>query len=222
MQEYIRLPEHELQYIEKGCTPYTRPPYATVADNFVVSGDAACLTKAMNGEGVTSSMVHLRLTALALDRALRLGDTSRGALWEIDKKYNAGQGAEFAMMRAILTGVVNAATLEEFYFAFASGMVSDALIGGLNGGKLPLGEIAKSAAAFAGGILTGKVSKNTLKAVVSPTKVKTKLTWKSSNKLVTVKNGKITVNKKAKVGTKVKIVVKTANGKSNYIYIVVK
>jgi uncharacterized protein YjdB len=62
----------------------------------------------------------------------------------------------------------------------------------------------------------------TLKAVVSPTKVKTKLTWKSSNKLVTVKNGKITVNKKAKVGTKVKIVVKTANGKSNYIYIVVK
>lgn len=167
MLQYIRLPEHELQYIEKGCTPYTRPPYATVADNFVVSGDAACLTKAMNGEGVTSSMVHLRLTALALDRALRLGNTSREALWEIDKKYNAGQGAEFAMMRAILTGVVNAATLEEFYFAFASGMVSDALIGGLNGGRLPLGEIAKSATAFAGGILTGKVSKNTLKAVVS-------------------------------------------------------
>ena len=34
--------------------------------------------------------------------------------------------------------------------------------------------------------------------------------------------GKITVNKKAKAGTKVKITVKTANGKSNYIYIVVK
>lgn len=62
----------------------------------------------------------------------------------------------------------------------------------------------------------------TLKAVVSPTKVKTKLTWKSSYKLVTVKNGKITVGKKAKAGTKVKITVKTANGKSNYIYIVVK
>ena len=62
----------------------------------------------------------------------------------------------------------------------------------------------------------------TVKAVVSPTKVKTKLTWKSSYKYVTVKNGKITVNRKAKAGTKVKITVKTANGKSNYIYIVVK
>ena len=167
MLEHITLPEHELQYIEKGCTPYTRPPYATVADNFVVSGDAACLTKAMNGEGVTSSMVHLRLTALALDRALRLGNTSREALWEIDKKYNAKQGAEFAMTRALLTGVVNAATLEEFYFAFQSGMVSDALMNGLSGGKLPIAEILKSAAAFAGGILKGKVSKNTLKAVFS-------------------------------------------------------
>lgn len=62
----------------------------------------------------------------------------------------------------------------------------------------------------------------TVKAVVAPSKVKTRLTWKSSYKYVTVKNGKITVSKKAKAGTKVKITVKTANGKSNYIYIVVK
>ncbi len=165
MLNYVPLPAHEVQYVEKGCTPYTRPPYATVADNFVVSGDAACLTKAMNGEGVTSSMVHLRLTALALDRALRLGDTSRKALWEIDKKYNAGQGAEFAATRALLTGIVNAATLEEFYFAFQSGMISDALINGVSGGPLPPTEIAKSAAAFLGGIAAGKVSKETLKAV---------------------------------------------------------
>ena len=165
MLEHIRFPEYEPDHIERGCTPYTRPPYATVADNFVVSGDAACLTKAMNGEGVTSSMVHLRLTALALDRALRLGDTSRRALWEIDKKYNAGQGAEFAATRALLTGVVNAATLEEFYFAFRSGMVSDALMNGLSGAPLPPAEIAKSAVAFLGGIAQGKVSKETLKAV---------------------------------------------------------
>jgi len=61
-----------------------------------------------------------------------------------------------------------------------------------------------------------------LKGVVSPAKVKTKLTWKSSSKFVTVKSGKVTVNKKAKVGTKARITVKTANGKSTYIYIVVK
>lgn len=62
----------------------------------------------------------------------------------------------------------------------------------------------------------------TLKAVVSPDRASTKLTWKSSYKYVTVKNGKVTVNKKAKAGKKAKITVSTANGKSTYIYIVVK
>lgn len=62
----------------------------------------------------------------------------------------------------------------------------------------------------------------TLKAVVSPGKASTTLTWKSSYKYVTVKDGKVTVNKKAKAGTKVKITVTTANKKSTYIYIVVK
>lgn len=62
----------------------------------------------------------------------------------------------------------------------------------------------------------------TLVAVVSPAKVKTKLTWKSSSKYVTVKNGKVTVSAIAKVGTKAKITVRTANGRSTYIYIKVK
>ena len=62
----------------------------------------------------------------------------------------------------------------------------------------------------------------TLKAVVSPSKAQTKLTWTSSYKYVTVKDGKVTVSSKAKAGTKVKITVKTDNKKSTYIYIVVK
>ncbi len=62
----------------------------------------------------------------------------------------------------------------------------------------------------------------TLKAVVSPSKARTKLTWTSSYKYVTVKDGKVTVSKKAKAGTKAKITVKTTNKKSTYIYIVVK
>ncbi len=68
----------------------------------------------------------------------------------------------------------------------------------------------------------GRGKSLTLKGVVSPAKVKTKLTWKSNNKYVTVKSGKVTVSKKAKVGAKAKITVKTANNKSTYIYIVVK
>ncbi len=62
----------------------------------------------------------------------------------------------------------------------------------------------------------------TLDGVVSPAKVKSKLTWSSGNKSVTVKNGVVTVKKNAKAGKKVKITVKTANKKSTYIYIVVK
>ena len=170
MLKTISLPEHELVKTERGCTPYTRAPYRTAADNFVASGDAACLTKALNGEGVTSSMVHLEIVANTLDRALRIGKTDARALWEIDKKYNAGQGAEFAMMRAVLTGVVNAASLEEFFFAFQSGMISDALMAGLNGGALPAGEIAKSLAAFGKGAATGKVSRATLRAAVTAVK----------------------------------------------------
>ncbi len=62
----------------------------------------------------------------------------------------------------------------------------------------------------------------TLKAVVSPSKARTKLTWTSSYKYVTVKDGKVTVSKTAKAGTKARITVKTDNKKSAYIYIVVK
>ena len=61
-----------------------------------------------------------------------------------------------------------------------------------------------------------------LKAVVSPGGAKTKLTWKSSCKHVTVKNGKVTAGRKAEAGTRAKITVTTANGKSTYVYIVVK
>ena len=71
-------------------------------------------------------------------------------------------------------------------------------------------------------IKPGRGKSLTLKGVVWPWQVKTKLTWTSSYKYVTVKDGKVTVNKKAKVGTRARITVKTANKKSTYIYIVVK
>ena len=62
----------------------------------------------------------------------------------------------------------------------------------------------------------------TLKAVVSPAKVKTGLTWKGGGKGVSVKEGTVTAAADAKVGAKVKITVKTANGKRSCVYIKVK
>ena len=62
----------------------------------------------------------------------------------------------------------------------------------------------------------------TLKGVVSPSKVKTRLTWTSSSKYVTVEDGVVYASWSAPVGTKAKITVKTANKKSTYVYVVVK
>ena len=169
MLEHITLPEHTPVRVEKGCTPFTRPPYSFVADNFVVSGDAACLTKPINGEGVTSSMTHLEIVAKVLDRRLRTKNTSAEALWEINLKYNEAQGADFAFTRALLTGVINAASFDEFEFAFESGLITDELMTAVNAGpelKLPASFFAKAARIFTGGVLKGKLSRSTIREAV--------------------------------------------------------
>ena len=170
MLRHIELPPHELKYIERGATPYRRPPYNFVGDNFIVSGDAACLTKAINGEGVTSSMVHLGIVADVLEEALKIGDTSKKALWKINSEYNKAQGADFSFMRALLTGVVNAASLDEFEYAFESGMISDELLSaGAEGGEFsPAFKVLLNAAyQMVSGIATGKVSKETVLSAVN-------------------------------------------------------
>ncbi len=118
----VELPPYELTRIEKGTTPYTRPPFSFVGDNFIVSGDAACLTKPNNGEGVTSSMVQMEIATEVLDKALKAGDTSKKALWGINVEYNKKQGADFASTRAILTKAVNA-TREEFELFFEKDII---------------------------------------------------------------------------------------------------
>jgi hypothetical protein len=61
-----------------------------------------------------------------------------------------------------------------------------------------------------------------LRAVVYPAYAETKLTWTSSSDAVTVEDGVVTVSKSAKADRKAKITVSTSNGKSMYIYIVVR
>ena len=173
MLSTVTLPAHELNYIEKGFTPYRRPPYTFVADNFVVSGDAACLTKPINGEGVTSSMVHLGIVSEVIAESLKNGDTSKKGLWKINTEYNKVQGADFSFMRALLTGVINAAKLEEFEYAFESGMISDELLSsGTEGGEFDPATSVMLNAVFRmiSGIVTGKVSKKTVSAALQALK----------------------------------------------------
>ena len=166
MEKTVPLPEYELIKVEMGRTPYIRSPYSLVADNFIVSGDAGCLTKSVNGEGVTSSIYMLKIAAAAIDRALKTGDTSKYALWLINREYNSTQGAEFAMLRALLTGVINAVQFDEFQYAFRSGLVSDEILNALSGAAVPPKSLLKSVYAFILGIAKKEISKPTVKAAV--------------------------------------------------------
>ena len=106
-EESISLPEYELQYEEVGCTPYCRPPFSFVSDGFLVIGDAACLTKPFNGEGIPSSWVQSTPAAKIVKTAFE-GDNypTKERLWEINTLYQRNEGATYAGLRALLIGAV--------------------------------------------------------------------------------------------------------------------
>lgn len=144
---------------EKGTTPYRRPPYSLVADNFIVAGDAACLTKPDCGEGVTSSMVMMDIAADVLDKALKNGDTSKKALWKINKEYNKVQGADFCLVRAFLTKAIKAKD-EEFEFLFSKNLIFNETF--LNNGKIT----AKVIIDLINGITSAVAKKNISSATI--------------------------------------------------------
>lgn len=170
LERTIPLPAHTLERIERGRTPYTRNCDSMVADNFFVSGDAGNLTKSVNGEGVTSSMVQVQLALDTLSHALQTGDTSRRALWPINRAYNTTQGAEFAFLRALLVGVVNAATFDDFQYAFESGLISDDLLNALSGAPVPAKALLSSVNAFCTGLAKTKIQSATVKAAITAVK----------------------------------------------------
>ncbi len=167
-EKNINLPEHEVQYFERGTTPYCRCPYSFVADNFIATGDAACLTKPLNGEGITSSMVHMEIAAKVLAKALRKGKTRKEDLWEINTLYNKAQGADFCFLRTVLTKAVSAKREEWEYFFENDIIFSEPLMNSVSTGEeIPLtpdviGDMVKKIAA---GMKKGIISKETVKAV---------------------------------------------------------
>ena len=119
----IPLPEYKLQYEEKACTPYRRPPFSFVTDGFLVIGDAACLTKPMNGEGIPSAWAMCTPAAEVVIEALRDGKyPTKEALWKINTLYQQGQGAYYAGERAMLIGAVDM-TPKDNDFLFRNGIV---------------------------------------------------------------------------------------------------
>lgn len=161
------LPKGTLIKEEVGTTPYTRPPYTMVADNFVATGDAANLTKPLNGEGITSSMVQMDVAAKVIEKALKKGSCLKEDLWEINTEYNKGQGADFVFLRALMTKLVKAKDSEFEYFFRKLQKLLGKLMGDPDAEvKLTLGDIMGAAGALLGGLFTGKVSFKTLNAAL--------------------------------------------------------
>lgn len=119
----IPLPEYRLQYEEAACTPYRRPPFSFVTDGFLVIGDAACLTKPINGEGIPSAWVQCTPAARVVIEAMKDGKyPTKEALWEINTLYQRGEGAAYANERAMLIGAVDMSPEDNDYM-FSRGIV---------------------------------------------------------------------------------------------------
>ena len=163
----IPLPEYELQYEEMACTPYRRPPFSFVTDGFLVIGDAACLTKPINGEGIPSAWVQCTPAAdIVADALKNSGYPTREKLWPINRIYQSGEGAAYAGERAMLIGAVDMTPKDNDYL-YKNGIVfkSDdepecenmlkVLIKGVIAGQFSL----KSLISLAGSTLKGEMLK---------------------------------------------------------------
>jgi FADH2-dependent halogenase/halogenation protein CepH len=114
--EVITIPPHQVDKIERGVTPYRRPPYSVVGDGFLCLGDSACLTKPFSGEGVTSAWTLCKIAVDVVDRALQ-GDEglTSDALWPINVRYFRDQGAKFAGILATVPSAANVTRRENSY-----------------------------------------------------------------------------------------------------------
>ncbi len=166
----VKLPRYTLKRMERGTTPYRRPPYSFVADGFLVSGDAACLTKPSAGEGVTASMVQLEIAADVVNHLLDEGGyLTRARLWPINTRYVAAQGKAFAGQLATLIGALSSTAVENDFFFQHNVIFSDKTFAALGNGeplKFSAGELLRMSAVMAGGVLTGKLRVSTIRSLL--------------------------------------------------------
>lgn len=155
----VKTPPYHVVREELGTTPYHRALHSFVADGFLALGDAACLTKPSNGEGTTAALALEDIAAEVAAGAMQNGAyPTRAALWPINKRYNDGQGKEFAFVLAVFARAVShSIRMNEFLFAHDA-IFSKKIIGAV-GGKSGIGpgEIAKAIFFILYGIATGEI-----------------------------------------------------------------
>jgi flavin-dependent dehydrogenase len=169
-REQVTLPRFTVLRTERGTTPYRRPPYSFVADGFLVSGDAAALTKPSAGEGVTSSMVQLEIAAEEISRLLNEGGyLTRARLWGINTRYVATQGKAFAAQLATLIGAMSTTAEENDFFFRHDVIFSNKSFAALSRGeslRFSTGEMVRMALTLLRGVLGKKVRVSTIRALL--------------------------------------------------------
>jgi FADH2-dependent halogenase/halogenation protein CepH len=171
----ITLPPHRVDKIERGVTPYRRPPYSVVGDGFLCLGDSACLTKPFSGEGVTSGWTLCKIAVEVVDQALQKdGDLTVDSLWPINVRYFSGQGAKFAGILATVPSAANA-TKEETSYLFKNDVIfSEADLTDMNRDfemHLTAGKTLKIFGIIILGLLTGKYSFASLRALLRSVRI---------------------------------------------------
>jgi len=167
--EIIKLPPYEILKEERGSTPYRRPPFSLVADNYLSLGDSACLTKPFSGEGITSGYTAAKIAIDVVERALKSGDLSRETLWEINVRYFRDQGAKFAGLLAQIPAAANV-TMKENEYLFKKDVIFSATdFTSMHENfelKLPTSKIIRIAAVLIWGVMTGRYSIKNLKSLL--------------------------------------------------------
>jgi len=158
----VRLPPYEIDKIERGVTPYRRPPYSFVGDGFICIGDSACLTKPFSGEGITAAWALCKIAVDVVDEALRRGEyVSTQSLWKINVRYFKDQGAKFAGILATVPSAANA-TREESNYLFKKDVIfSEEDLTDMNRGfevHMTIWKILQILSAVITGVLTGNYS----------------------------------------------------------------
>ena len=103
--ERMKWPPFEIIKKEQGRTPYRRPPFSLVSDNFICIGDAAAITQPFSGHGVIATWYLCRIIPKILQKNPK-GEESfkKTDLWEINVQYFTTQGADYAFLFTLLSG----------------------------------------------------------------------------------------------------------------------
>lgn len=169
----IKIPEFETVRVERGATPYRRPPYSFVSDGFVALGDSACITKPNNGEGITAAWYLVDIAAEEIGAAMQ-GDMypTAAKMWQVNTRYQSTQGAKFAETLAVMTGAVDCSREENDYEFKNNIIFKDNLLNQKTDKK------AEKKALIAGllkGVAAGKIRPKTVKKLLHYSSIASKI-----------------------------------------------